>query len=103
MTATVQTIILPIPLGEPWYALLIRDVLWRLIRARREAGLTQSEVGHRLTPPVSHAAISDIEHGRIKLTLPYLFQLAAIYGKVPAYFLSLEQGCKALGEEEKDV
>jgi ribosome-binding protein aMBF1 (putative translation factor) len=49
-------------------------------RARREAGLTQAELGSRLPAGVSHAAISDIERGKTAPTLRALDDLATALG-----------------------
>lgn len=52
--------------------------------ARLSAKLNQGEVGKRLNPPRSHAAVSDIERGKTALTTDLLEQFAAIYGVAPA-------------------
>jgi transcriptional regulator with XRE-family HTH domain len=51
------------------------------LRAQRvRCRLSQSEVGARLRPPRTHAAVSDIERGKTHLTVPLLMQFADIYG-----------------------
>ena len=51
------------------------------IRARRKArGWTQLELGSRLRPAVSHAAVSDIERGKCRLGISRLRQIARVLG-----------------------
>lgn len=51
------------------------------IRARRKArGWTQLELGSRLRPAVTHAAISDIERGKCRLGISRLRQIARVLG-----------------------
>ena len=59
---------------EPFYGQLgarVRD--WRLRR-----GLTQGELGTRLTPPVTRASIANIEVGKQRVLAHTLAQLAGI-------------------------
>lgn len=52
----------------------------RLRLARQERQLSGSDVGRRLDPPRTHAAVSDIERGRTRLTLDLIDQFCRIYG-----------------------
>lgn len=49
-------------------------------KARREAGLSQTALGMRLDPPISYAAISDIERGQTNITAWHVHQIAAATG-----------------------
>lgn len=51
-----------------------------LRRARRQADLTQADLGARLAPPVSHAAISDYERGAVAVDFATLDRLATALG-----------------------
>lgn len=46
--------------------------------ARTRKRLTQTELGKRMQPPRTHAAISDIERGRTRLNLVELHEMAAL-------------------------
>lgn len=53
----------------------------RRIRDHRKAlGWTQSGLGSRLRPAVSHAAVSDIERGKCRLGISRLRQIARVLG-----------------------
>lgn len=56
---------------------------------RRRAGLSQSQLAILLTPPRSHAAVSDIERGRTAITVDLLAQLAAALNTEVAALLGL--------------
>jgi transcriptional regulator with XRE-family HTH domain len=60
-------------------------MLARLRQARREAGMTQAEVGQRLG--LRQAFISKLESGERRIDPVELARLAAIYGKPLAWFL----------------
>lgn len=46
--------------------------------ARKQAGMTQANVGAMLRPPISYAAVSDIERGRTHIDIELACQLIAI-------------------------
>lgn len=64
-----------------------RDEIGRRIRqAREELGLSQTQVGRLLSRPRSHAAISDLERGNVRVNVEELGELARILNKDLAYF-----------------
>jgi transcriptional regulator with XRE-family HTH domain len=62
-----------------------RFMLARLRQARRDAGLTQAEVGRRLG--VRQNVVSRMESGERRLDPVELARFAAVYGKSLAWFL----------------
>lgn len=55
----------------------LRAVVGQRIRAARmRAGLSQGELGRRMTRPRTHAAISDLERGKIKIDLEEINEIA---------------------------
>jgi transcriptional regulator with XRE-family HTH domain len=60
-------------------------MLARLRQARRDAGLTQAEVGRRLG--LRQAFVSKVESGERRLDPVELARFAAVYGKPLAWFL----------------
>jgi transcriptional regulator with XRE-family HTH domain len=60
-------------------------LLGRLRQTRRDACLTQAEVGRRLGG--RQAFVSKVESGERRLDPVELAQFAAVYGKPPAWFL----------------
>jgi transcriptional regulator with XRE-family HTH domain len=50
----------------------------RIADARAAARITQAELGARLQPPRSHAAVSDIERGKTTLGVELLSTIAGI-------------------------
>lgn len=52
----------------------------RIRAARCKRGWSQSELGTRMIPPRSHAAVSDIERGKTKLDLDEIASLQVILG-----------------------
>lgn len=54
------------------------EVGQRLRHIRREMYLTQGEVGDRLIPRRSYAAISDMERGKTEITVHTVFQYARL-------------------------
>jgi transcriptional regulator with XRE-family HTH domain len=60
-------------------------MLARLRQARREAGMTQAEVGQRLG--LRQAFISKLESGERRIDPVELARFAAVYGKPLAWFL----------------
>lgn len=64
----------------------------RLRQMRQMRGLTCKAVGQLLDPPRSHAAVSDIERGKTRLTVDLLRQFARLYATTPAALLAAEEG-----------
>lgn len=60
----------------------------RIRKLRTEAGLTQEELGNRLDPPVTYAAVGMWEKGKSRPRLDKLEQLAGILGTTPYYLLN---------------
>ncbi len=58
----------------------------RIKEARVEKRLSQEELGARLNPPRSHAAISDMERGVTRVGAMDVDQLAQILDKPTGYF-----------------
>lgn len=67
--------------GQSWpqSVPLRRAIGWRIRNARRSRGLSQGEVGLRLTKQRSHAAVSEIESGKTKIDIDLLVELATIF------------------------
>lgn len=59
----------------------------RIRQARVEMGWNQAELGRRLAPPRSHAAVSDIERGKTKLDIEELSAVAEVLQKPLDYFI----------------
>ena len=74
-----------------------KEFLKRLRAARREAGLTQVAVARRLGQPQSF--MSKCETGERRLDIVELSDLAELYGKPLAYFVSVakRRGKRATG------
>lgn len=70
---------------------IYRAVHHRVRRAREESGMSQSEVGARLQPHRSHAAVSDIERGKTVMKVALLYQFAEIFQKDIIYFFGYER------------
>ena len=62
-----------------------KEIGSRIQRARKEAALTQGELG-RLWGGKSHAAVSDVERGETSVTASSLAELAKILEKPVTYF-----------------
>lgn len=60
----------------------------RLIKARKDAGMTQGEVNERIGKP--HSFISKCELGERRVDFVELQMLAKVYGKSIAFFLTVE-------------
>ena len=60
----------------------------RLIKARKDAGMTQWEVNERMGKP--HSFISKCELGERRVDFVELQILAKVYGKSIAFFLTVE-------------
>jgi transcriptional regulator with XRE-family HTH domain len=60
----------------------------RLIKARKDAGMTQGEVNERMGKP--HSFISKCELGERRVDFVELQTLAKIYGKSISFFLTVE-------------
>ena len=77
---------------DPQFAQLVqaayerRELLWRLVRERDRAGLTQSEVAGRMK--TSQAAIARIESGDFDVRTSTLDRYALAVGKRISYRLS---------------
>lgn len=67
-----------------------RTVLERLRQARREAGLTQTEVATAVGRPQSF--VSKCESGERRVDVLELADLARLYGKPLAFFVGEEEG-----------
>jgi transcriptional regulator with XRE-family HTH domain len=62
------------------------------IRIRRKTlRLTQSQLGSKLLPPVSHAAISDIERGKTTIGVTRLRDIALTLGTTSEQLLFIAQ------------
>lgn len=57
----------------------------RLVKARKEAGLTQVQVAKKIDRPQSH--ISNVESGQQRVDIIELKRFAKIYGKDISYFV----------------
>jgi transcriptional regulator with XRE-family HTH domain len=71
------------PVHSPEY----QNMLARLRKARRDAGLTQEEVARRLG--ARQALVSKVERGERRLDPIELSRFAALYGKPLAWFLMI--------------
>src|SRR5687768_3476568 len=60
----------------------------RIREAREEHRLTQTECGQLLRRRRTHAAISELERGKVRLDAEELLEIAAILGKELSYFYS---------------
>lgn len=77
-------------------AVLARAAGERIRRARQARGWSQTDLGQRLTPRRSHAAVSDIERGETHLSLDQLDAIATalsvpqeeLLGTRPAYVVA---------------
>jgi transcriptional regulator with XRE-family HTH domain len=64
-----------------------REEIGRRIReAREELDLSQTDLGRLLTRQRTHAAVSELERGKVRLDAEELVELAAILKKDVAYF-----------------
>jgi transcriptional regulator with XRE-family HTH domain len=70
--------------GDKGYQKAYQRFLTRLVQARREAGLTQVEVGKRLGK--AHSFLSKCELGERRVDFVELQQLAKIYKKDLSFF-----------------
>ncbi|MCH7699028.1 MAG: helix-turn-helix transcriptional regulator [Chloroflexi bacterium] len=66
------------------------DIGRRIRSAREDAGLSQEQLGNRLDPPRSHAAVSDMERGVTNVGAGVLAQLANILDRPPGYFYGVQ-------------
>lgn len=81
------------------------------IRNRRKSlKLTQSQLGSRLLPPVSHVAISDVENGKTTIGVTRLRDLALTLETTPEQLLleahrleNVEPDCYFTGLSEKST
>ncbi len=87
-----------------------RENIGRRIReAREERNLSQSELGQLLSRKRTHAAISELERGKVRLDVEELIEIAAILGKDISYFLAspeapsvvYRRGDRGLDEEQR--
>ena len=68
--------------------------------ARQQLGLSQSELGERVLPPVSHTTVTKIEQGTIRLTVERLYQIANACAVDPQRLLQpAPRRCPACGQE----
>ena len=63
---------------EPANDLFYRELGQRIRTFRTEQGLTQAALGLRLCPPVTRAAIANVENGKQRVLAHTLVQLAQI-------------------------
>jgi transcriptional regulator with XRE-family HTH domain len=68
------------------YQRAYRAFLAKLLQARKDAGLTQVEVSHRMGKP--HSFVSKCELGERRVDFVELQQLAKIYGKDIFFFMA---------------
>ena len=67
--------------------MVTNEEVGRRIREARDAlGLSQATLGQLLTPPRTHAAVSDIERGKTRLDVEDLSHLAVLLEKDLTYF-----------------
>ena len=74
---------------EPVYAEIGR----RLARARERRGLSQEMLGASLSPPLTRAAISNMEGGRQRIMLHVLLDAADALGATLAGLISRPPAC----------
>lgn len=66
---------------------ITHDEVGRRIReARSKLGLSQTDLGQRLSRPRSHVAVSDIERGKTKLDIEELAEIARLLDQPLSYF-----------------
>jgi transcriptional regulator with XRE-family HTH domain len=76
---------------------------------RQARGWSQGELGSRMQPPVSHAAVSDIERGVTHLTTDLLGNVAGAFGvecsvRIGDETISLTSATEsAEGQEDSDA
>lgn len=82
----------------------------RIRAAREDKKLSQEELGARLNPPRSHAAISDMERGVTRVGHTDIVQLAVILDNPVAYFFGEDampsrpaRGVFGRGSPEQDL
>lgn len=64
-----------------------REEIGRLIRqAREELGLSQTELGRMMSRQRTHAAVSDLERGNVRLDVEELAELSRLLQKDLQYF-----------------
>jgi transcriptional regulator with XRE-family HTH domain len=56
----------------------------RLRAARKMRGLTGTQVGRLLQPPITYAAVSDMERGIMRVRLDRIHELATVLDVTPA-------------------
>jgi len=87
-----------------------REEIGQRIRyAREELGLSQTEFGQLLSRQRTHAAISELERGKVRLDAEELVEIAAILNKDLAYFyvtpaapnIVYRRGDRGLGDEQQ--
>lgn len=67
--------------GNATTAETINEYVALAIKGRRkDIGMSQTELGKRLSPPVGHPSIVAIEQGKTELGLDRISQIAAILG-----------------------
>jgi transcriptional regulator with XRE-family HTH domain len=59
----------------------------RIRQAREQLRMSQGEFGRLLSPPRTHAAVSDMERGKTKLDVEELSTLARLLDKPLEYFI----------------
>ncbi|NLO90402.1 MAG: response regulator [Elusimicrobia bacterium] len=79
------------------YSKVYKDIIARMKRARKEAGLTQKDVADKLR--VTQPYISKIEACQLRVDVVQLKKFAELYGKTLAYLLNDAGSSLALAEE----
>jgi transcriptional regulator with XRE-family HTH domain len=75
-----------------------REEIGRRVRSAREGmGLSQTELGRKMTRQRTYAAISDIERGKSALAADELLELARILEKDVSYFYGTQPAASVAG------
>lgn len=74
----------------------------RVRAARRMAGLSQCDLGKRLSRPLTHASISEIETGKTRLKVEVLREIAEITGRPVSWFFEPDPLLEQLAAIEHD-
>ncbi len=66
--------------------------------AREEKGLTQATLGRMLKPPVTGAAVCQLEQGQTNTTIGRLYELGSILDRKPDWFILGTVNCPCCGQ-----